>query len=79
MPWAGRCMSRRRALEMSKGRDIQGKLANLGIIVSAQNKRTIAEEMPEVYKNVSEVINVCVESGISKKVVQLRPLGCVTG
>ena len=37
------------------------------------------EEIPEAYKDVSEVVDVVHGAGISKKVVQLRPLGVIKG
>ena len=76
---AGRAMSRRQALKAGKGRDLLGELSRQGVVVQAQNRRTIAEEMPDAYKNVSEVVDVCAAAGISNKVAQLRPLGCVKG
>ncbi len=35
--------------------------------------------MPEAYKDVERVVNVMHASGISKKVVRLRPIGVVKG
>jgi tRNA-splicing ligase RtcB len=35
--------------------------------------------MPEAYKNISEVVEVVHEAGISKKVAKLRPIGVVKG
>jgi tRNA-splicing ligase RtcB len=37
------------------------------------------EEMPEAYKNVQDVVTVCVNAGISKMVAKLKPLGCIKG
>ena len=37
------------------------------------------EEIPEAYKDVSEVVDVVHYAGISKKVAQLRPLGVIKG
>lgn len=76
---AGRAMSRARALKEGRERDILGELAQRGIVIQAQNRRTVCEEMPEAYKDVSLVVDTCVAAGISNKVVQLRPLGCVKG
>jgi tRNA-splicing ligase RtcB len=37
------------------------------------------EEIPEAYKDVSDVVNVVQQAGISKVVAQLRPLGVIKG
>jgi len=37
----------------------------------------LAEEMPEAYKDVSEVVEVVHGAGISRRVAQLRPLGVI--
>ena len=39
----------------------------------------LAEEMPEAYKDVREVVDVVHGFGISTKVARLRPLGVVKG
>jgi tRNA-splicing ligase RtcB len=39
----------------------------------------MAEEMPEAYKDVSEVVQVVDGAGISKKVAKLRPVAVVKG
>jgi tRNA-splicing ligase RtcB len=39
----------------------------------------MAEEMPEAYKDVSEVVQVVHGAGISKKVARLRPVAVVKG
>jgi len=76
---AGRAMSRKRAVKAAQGRDILSELRKKGILVLTQNRRTIAEEMSEAYKDVSEVVDTCVRAGISRKVAKLCPLGCIKG
>jgi tRNA-splicing ligase RtcB len=39
----------------------------------------LAEEMPDAYKDVSEVVEVVHGAGISKKVAKLRPIAVVKG
>ncbi|MBS3162364.1 RtcB family protein, partial [Candidatus Woesearchaeota archaeon] len=41
--------------------------------------KSIAEEAPEVYKDIDEVVRVCDEVGIGKLVVKLKPLGVIKG
>ena len=76
---AGRQMSRRRAKKTARGRDIAGELEKRGIIVRGASRRTIDEEISEAYKDVSDVVDACEMAGISTKVAQLRPLGCIKG
>ena len=76
---AGRVMSRHQAIKKSKGRSIRREMEDQGIIVRATGRGTLAEEMPEAYKNVSDVVNVVHNAGLSKKVARLRPLGVIKG
>ncbi|MBF0507169.1 MAG: RtcB family protein [Nitrospirae bacterium] len=76
---AGRMMSRHQAIRQAKGRAIWRELADRGIIVKSSGRETLAEEMPEAYKDVSSVVNVVHNAGISRKVARLRPLGVIKG
>ena len=76
---AGRVMSRHQAMKKAKGRAIWREMEDRGIIVRATGKRTLAEEMPEAYKDVSDVVNVVHKAGLSKKIAKLRPLGVIKG
>jgi len=49
------------------------------VFVMAEEKSTIAEEMPFAYKDVTQVVNTLVETGILRKVARLVPLGVVKG
>ncbi|MBF0552482.1 MAG: RtcB family protein, partial [Deltaproteobacteria bacterium] len=74
---AGRVMSRTQAKKAAKGRAIGRELEDRGIIVRWTGRHTLAEEIPEAYKNVSEVAEVVDKAGLSTKVARLRPLGVV--
>ncbi|GAK49098.1 hypothetical protein, fragment [Candidatus Moduliflexus flocculans] len=76
---AGRMLSRTAAIKRAKGRAIWRELADQGIIVKSEGRETLAEEMPEAYKNVADVVEVVHNAGISRKVVKLRPLGVIKG
>ncbi len=39
----------------------------------------LAEEAPEAYKDVTEVVDVCEGAGLSHKVARLKPLGVLKG
>jgi len=76
---AGRVLSRKAAMRKAKGRSIARELEDQGILVRWTGRSTLAEEMPEAYKNVSEVVDVVHGAGISRKVARLRPLVVVKG
>lgn len=76
---AGRMMSRNAAMKLSKDRHIVKDLEERGIYVRATGRSTLAEEISEAYKDVSDVVNIVHNAGIGKKVAQLRPLGVIKG
>ncbi|MBP1750512.1 MAG: RtcB family protein [Deltaproteobacteria bacterium] len=76
---AGRVMSRHQALKAARGRSITQEMAAHGIYVRAASQATLAEEMPEAYKDVSKVVNVVHRAGISKLVAKIVPLGAIKG
>ncbi len=76
---AGRSLSRSKAIKMAKGRSIHRELEDKGIFVQSRGKLTLKEEMPEAYKDVSQVVEVVHETGLAKKVARLRPLGVIKG
>ncbi|MBU4140502.1 MAG: RtcB family protein, partial [Candidatus Omnitrophica bacterium] len=76
---SGRVMSRSAAVRSLRGRSIAGELEQKGIFVRSAGRETLAEEAPEAYKNVNDVVHVVHEAGISKRVCRMRPLGVVKG
>ncbi|MDD3579468.1 MAG: RtcB family protein [Desulfobacca sp.] len=76
---AGRLLSRHQALKAAKGRSILQELAAKGIVVRGASRGTIAEEIPEAYKDVDNVVEVVQGAGISRKVAKLHPLGVIKG
>ena len=76
---AGRVMSRKQAMKVSQGRAIVRELEDQGITIRSAGKATVREEIPEAYKDVSQVVEVVYGAGISKKVVRLRPMGVIKG
>jgi len=76
---AGRRMSRKKAKQASRGRRLLAELEARGVIVMAAGMATVAEEMPEAYKDVAEVVDVVDRAGIGSKVAQLKPMGVVKG
>ena len=77
---AGRVLSRHAAIKAARGRHIAGELQQAGrSCVMAASKGTLVEEMPEAYKDVTEVVRTVQDAGLSRMVARLRPLGVVKG
>ncbi len=76
---AGRVLSRAAAIKASKGRSIHREMEARGVLVMAAAKGTLAEEIPEAYKDIDEVVNVVHGAGLSRKVAKLRAIGCIKG
>lgn len=76
---AGRVLSRKAAKKKSKGRSIHRELEDKGILVRCSGRSTLAEEMPDAYKDISQVVAVVHGAGISKKVAKLKPIAVVKG
>ena len=76
---AGRLMSRTAAVKAARGRNIRAELEAQGIVARATGRDALAEEMPEAYKDVRDVVDVVHNFGISTKVARLRPLGVIKG
>lgn len=76
---AGRMMSRHAAIRSLSARQIVQDLEEKGIIVKCWSLRGVAEEAPQAYKDIEEVINVVHNAGISKKVARLVPLAVIKG
>jgi len=76
---AGRLLSRHAAMRQAKGRAIDRELEKKGILVRAFGRGTLAEEMPEAYKDVDDVVEVVDGAGLSKKVARMRPLAVMKG
>jgi tRNA-splicing ligase RtcB (3'-phosphate/5'-hydroxy nucleic acid ligase) len=76
---AGRLLSRHAARRAGGGRNIGRELKELGVVVAARSPKTLAEEMPEAYKDAADVVAALRDSGIALPVARLRPLGVVKG
>jgi tRNA-splicing ligase RtcB len=76
---AGRRWSRSHAKRQAKGHDVIKNLEARGVIVMAAGLATVAEEMPDAYKDVADVVRVVHEAGLARRVAQLRPIGVIKG
>lgn len=76
---AGRVMSRHAAIKAKTGEKVKEDLASKGILVKSGSMKGLAEEMPEAYKDIDEVVRVSHELGIGNLVARLKPLVVVKG
>jgi tRNA-splicing ligase RtcB len=76
---AGRRMSRSQAKRSARGHSVFKDMEARGVTVMAAGVATVAEEMPEAYKDVADVVRVVHEAGIATRVAQLRPIGVIKG
>ncbi len=70
---AGRAHSRIQSMQTWKSKDPIQHMKSQGIEVMAHSNRTVAEEMPDAYKDVNVVVKAVEEASLAKKVAQLRP------
>ena len=76
---AGRRLSRHQADKLAAQSDVRERLKKNGVLVFSHSEQGLREEIPEAYKNVDDVVDVTVASGISEKVARLRPLLVIKG
>jgi len=76
---AGRALSRGAAMRSMQGRDVARELKNRGITIKAGNIPSLAEEASQAYKDITEVIEVVHQAGISRKVAMAIPMGVIKG
>ncbi len=51
----------------------------MGVTAMAASRATLVEEIPEAYKDVSEVVDAVHGAGIARKVAKLVPIGVIKG
>lgn len=76
---AGRARSRVQSLKSWQGKDLIRSMQKQGVEILAASFRTVAEEMPDAYKNVDEVVASVQEAGLAKMVARLKPHLVVKG
>jgi tRNA-splicing ligase RtcB len=70
---------RKQAKKAARSRNLRDEFEEMGIQVRASSFATVAEEIPEAYKDVADVVDVVHGAGIGRKVVRLKPLGVLKG
>ena len=76
---AGRAMSRTEASRHWFGPKVIQELKDQGILIRSDSSRGIAEEAPEAYKNLHQVVDAAEEARLSQRVAYLKPHICIKG
>ena len=76
---AGRSMSRIQSVKSFRGEHVKNDLEKKGISLRAMSWKVVAEEAPQAYKDIDEVVKVSNDVGIGKLVVKMVPVGVVKG
>jgi tRNA-splicing ligase RtcB len=76
---AGRVMSRSKAKHEIRGDELRRELEQGGIRVRAGSMPGLAEEAPQAYKDVDEVVETVCAADIARKVARLRPVAVIKG
>jgi tRNA-splicing ligase RtcB len=76
---AGRALSRKAARKKVRGEELRDRLESRGILVRASKMSGLAEEAPEAYKDVQEVVEICEGAGLSRRVARMRPIAVLKG
>jgi len=76
---AGRVMSRSKAKKTVWGEDLRKSLQSSGIQVRAGSMAGLAEEAPQAYKDVDDVVSTVAGAGIARKVARLVPVAVIKG
>lgn len=76
---AGRTMSRHAATRAISPQELIKSLESKGIVVRCASFSGLAEEAPQAYKNIDDVVEVVHQAGLSRKVARLKPLAVIKG
>ncbi len=76
---AGRVMSRHAAKRAVRGEKLRDQLESDGIRIRAGSLAGLAEEAPQAYKDVDQVVQTVTGAGIARKVARLRPIVVIKG
>ena len=76
---AGRIMSRSQAIRDFRSSEVKRTLEAKGEVIFSANPKLLAEEAPDAYKDIDEVIESVVSAGLSERVARMTPLGVSKG
>jgi tRNA-splicing ligase RtcB len=76
---AGRVMSRAEAKRQVRGEKLRDELEHDGIVLRTGSLGGLAEEAPQAYKDVDQVVTVVEAAGLARIVARLKPVAVVKG
>jgi len=76
---AGRVMSRAEAKRQVRGEKLRAELEHDGIVLRTGSLGGLAEEAPQAYKDVDQVVTVVEAAGLARIVARLEPMAVVKG
>lgn len=76
---AGRVMSRHEAKRSVRGDQLRDALQARGVEIRAGSLSGLAEEAPQAYKDVDDVVGTVAGAGIARKVARLAPVAVIKG
>jgi tRNA-splicing ligase RtcB len=76
---AGRLMSRTQAKKIAPPGGERALEDRYGTVIRGASRATVAEEIPDAYKDVAAVVDAVETAGLSRKVARLKPLGVIKG
>jgi tRNA-splicing ligase RtcB (3'-phosphate/5'-hydroxy nucleic acid ligase) len=76
---AGRVMSRAEAKRQVRGEKLRNDLERDGVVVRAGSIAGLAEEAPQAYKNVDQVVSIVEAAGLARIVARLEPVAVIKG
>jgi tRNA-splicing ligase RtcB len=76
---AGRMMSRMKAKKSFRADRLENELEARGITVRGHSRKGLAEEAPDAYKDIDDVVKIVDSAGIIGKVAKVRPVIVVKG
>lgn len=76
---AGRVLSRTKAIQKFSSNSIIRALGERGIRVMAASPKVVAEEAPDAYKDIEEVVRVAEGADLSRRVARFTPMAVIKG
>jgi tRNA-splicing ligase RtcB len=76
---AGRVMSRAEAKRQVRAEKLRAELEKEGIVLRAGSLGGLAEEAPQAYKDVDQVVAIVEAAGLARIVARLEPMAVIKG
>uniref|UniRef100_A0A7S3ENV0 RNA-splicing ligase RtcB homolog n=2 Tax=Rhodosorus marinus TaxID=101924 RepID=A0A7S3ENV0_9RHOD len=76
---AGRALSRSKSRAMINSMDVAKQLRNANVSARVASSHLLAEEAPQSYKDVFEVVQTCEEARLSRAAVRMKPVVVAKG